>query len=334
MADWAQRRGIWKPKNTWSNNEPVMQFGFPLMDNGSWAQRSWRRKPQNIGSNDKPSMECALLPAMATSVTELPSFPGIGIAKNELVNNLGTTASVGFYSTYFIKGKVRVVTKRSGNRRTDPNLTNLTLQCLSSRGCASILRDATRWVDFEIPRVGIKELVPGDLLPRLTGPTMLAGVTEHRPARHCWNTPRSCEVHGNIVVPEFRSPKDLPESGQVDTRKGNVPCDSYLRNTDVPFMRMSEKVPFQEFIDRDSRWPGGLNCDNSRHDEELSGILGTTSAATNMAVELAMKIDGNIMATVLAGMSAGISEAAFPNGHPDRGLFDRVTISLWNILNK
>lgn len=35
IADWAQRSGIWKPKNTGSNDEPSMQFGLPLMDNGS-----------------------------------------------------------------------------------------------------------------------------------------------------------------------------------------------------------------------------------------------------------------------------------------------------------
>eukprot|EP00927_Polykrikos_kofoidii_P083183 TRINITY_DN8467_c0_g1_i1.p1 TRINITY_DN8467_c0_g1~~TRINITY_DN8467_c0_g1_i1.p1 ORF type:complete len:916 (+),score=225.84 TRINITY_DN8467_c0_g1_i1:51-2798(+) len=35
IIEWAQRSGIWKPKNIGSNDEPSMQFGLPLMDNGS-----------------------------------------------------------------------------------------------------------------------------------------------------------------------------------------------------------------------------------------------------------------------------------------------------------
>lgn len=35
IVDWAMKSGIWKPKNQSSSDKPTMQFGLPLMDDGS-----------------------------------------------------------------------------------------------------------------------------------------------------------------------------------------------------------------------------------------------------------------------------------------------------------
>eukprot|EP00927_Polykrikos_kofoidii_P024058 TRINITY_DN21958_c0_g2_i1.p1 TRINITY_DN21958_c0_g2~~TRINITY_DN21958_c0_g2_i1.p1 ORF type:complete len:558 (-),score=73.30 TRINITY_DN21958_c0_g2_i1:15-1688(-) len=138
--------------------------------------------------------------------------------------------------------------RKNGSSRLPSNSNNLSLQCLSSRGGASMLRGATRGFHSEVLRVDTKELVPGDLLSRLTKPTVLTGLTEHWPARHCWSTSYLCEVHGDIMVPDLRLPEALFESDDVDASKGNALYADHLRNAYVPFVRMPEKVSLREFI--------------------------------------------------------------------------------------